>query len=242
MKSIITNAESLQKTATLGIDQALQQAIAHHKAGELQDAERLYRAILQAQPNHPDANHNLGVLAVQVKQPVVGLPHFKAALEANPNQGQYWLSYIDTLLQTGQTDVARQELEQARQRGLNGEAVEVLAGRLVIPSESEPSLQEMHRLVALFTGGRYTEVATLAQAMTERFPLHGFGWKALGTVFKRMGQSADALAPLQKAAALTPDDAEGHYNLGVTLQELGRLTAAEASFIDSTFRKKFLRN
>jgi thioredoxin-like negative regulator of GroEL len=50
----------------LTVDQALQQGIAAHKEGKLQDAERLYRAILQAQPKHPDANHNLGVLAVAV--------------------------------------------------------------------------------------------------------------------------------------------------------------------------------
>ena len=50
----------------LTIDQALQQGIASHKEGKLQDAERLYRAILQSQPNHPDANHNLGVLAVAI--------------------------------------------------------------------------------------------------------------------------------------------------------------------------------
>jgi len=54
----------------LTIDQALQQGIAAHKEGKLQDAERLYRAILQAQPNHPDANHNLGVLAVAVGKPL----------------------------------------------------------------------------------------------------------------------------------------------------------------------------
>ena len=50
----------------LTIEQALQQGVAAHKEGKLQDAERLYRAILQSQPKHPDANHNLGVLAVSV--------------------------------------------------------------------------------------------------------------------------------------------------------------------------------
>ena len=50
----------------LTIEQALQQGVAAHKEGKLQDAERLYRAILQSQPGHPDANHNLGVLAVSV--------------------------------------------------------------------------------------------------------------------------------------------------------------------------------
>ena len=44
---------------TLTIEQALQQGIVAHKEGRLQDAERLYRAILQSHPLHPDANHNL---------------------------------------------------------------------------------------------------------------------------------------------------------------------------------------
>ena len=53
----------------LTADQALQQGIAAHKEGKLQDAERSYRAISQAWLNHPDADHNLGVLAVSVGRP-----------------------------------------------------------------------------------------------------------------------------------------------------------------------------
>ena len=68
----------------LKIEQALQQGIAAHKEGKLQDAERLYRAILQSQPAHPDANHNLGVLAVSVNKADAALPLFKTAVEANP--------------------------------------------------------------------------------------------------------------------------------------------------------------
>ena len=82
----------------LTIEQALQQGIAAHKEGKLQDAERLYRAILEAQPNHPDANHNLGVLAVAVGKPLEAIPLFKLALEANPRIEQFWLSYIDALI------------------------------------------------------------------------------------------------------------------------------------------------
>ena len=48
----------------LTTEQALQKGVAAHREGKLQDAERLYRAILQSQPAHPDANHNLGVIAV----------------------------------------------------------------------------------------------------------------------------------------------------------------------------------
>ena len=82
----------------LTIEQALQRAVEAHKAGKLQDAETLYRAILQAQPKHPDANHNLGVLAVSLNKTDAALPLFKIALEANPNQGQFWLSYVDALI------------------------------------------------------------------------------------------------------------------------------------------------
>ena len=45
----------------LTFEQALQRGIAAHKEGNLKDAERFYRAILQSNPAHPDANHNLGV-------------------------------------------------------------------------------------------------------------------------------------------------------------------------------------
>ena len=41
----------------LTLDQALQKGVEAHKAGKVQEADRYYTAILQAQPKHPDANH-----------------------------------------------------------------------------------------------------------------------------------------------------------------------------------------
>jgi tetratricopeptide (TPR) repeat protein len=123
-------AETPQQTATLTIDQKLQQAITHHQVGELQDAEHLYRTILQTQPNHPDVNYNLGVLTVQMQQPAASLPYFEAALKANPGSNQYWLSYIDALIHADLTDLARQVLAMARQFGLQGDAIEALMIRL----------------------------------------------------------------------------------------------------------------
>jgi len=78
------------------LKQTLQTARTHHKAGELENAEKLYRSILSEQANHPDANHNLGVLLKQGDKADIALPFLKTALESNPNQGQYWISYIDT--------------------------------------------------------------------------------------------------------------------------------------------------
>ncbi|MCX7177195.1 MAG: tetratricopeptide repeat protein [Proteobacteria bacterium] len=288
MKSAITNTELPQQPVpkddflqgeSLSAGQALHRAISHHQAGQLQEAERLYRAILQSQPNHPDANHNLGVLAVQVRQILAALPHFKSALEADPNQGQYWLSYVDALIQADQTDTARQVLERGRRRGLQGDAFEALAGRLKagdgaaeqsnidhhifknslpvsqeIPRGSSkkrnaksakpdklagkpiqnrgksPNPKEVYILGTMFNERRYTEAASLAQAMTMRFPKDGFGWKVLGAVFKQLGRSSDALTPMQNAARLLPKDAESHNNLGTVLKDLGRLEEAALSY------------
>ena len=121
----------------LTIEQALQQGVAAHKEGKLQDAERLYRAIIQSQPKHPDANHNLGVLAVSVNKADVALPLFKIALEANPKIEQFWLSYIDALIKEQQFDNARQVIEQAKTQGVDGEKLNVLETQLAPKIENQ---------------------------------------------------------------------------------------------------------
>ena len=254
------------------IQAAMQQAVTHHQAGQLQEAGNLYRAILQIQQNHADANHNLGVLLIKMLQPAAGLPHLEAALTANPEVEQYWLSYIDALILADQPDIAQQVLAMGRQHGLQGKAADVLAGRLegdtqarersatedqhglekslpaspatprrkkpAKPNKSaksplphhEPSPQEIKRLMSVLTKGRYTEATNLAQEMTERFPLHGFGWMILGLIFKRAEKIEEALAAMQKAAALSPGNIDAHTNLGIILQDTGRLDEAEASY------------
>ena len=47
-------------------DQMLLKGIEAHKSGRVKEAENYYRSILEANPNHPDANHNLGVLKAGV--------------------------------------------------------------------------------------------------------------------------------------------------------------------------------
>mgnify|MGYP000013417903 CR=1 FL=1 len=127
-----------QSRTTITVEAALQQAITAHQAGQLPQAEAAYRAILAAQPNHPDANHNLGVLAVQVGHAAAALPLFKTALEAAPSQAQFWLSYLDALIQNEQFDTAHAVLAQGRGLGLAGETVEVLAGRLPVAATAVP--------------------------------------------------------------------------------------------------------
>ena len=208
------------------IDQRLQQAIAHHQAGQLQEAEGLYRSILGTQVNHPGANHNMGMLALHMNQAAAALPHFQAAVEANPAQDQHWLGYLDALLQAGSHDKARQIIGECQQRGLAGDALEALVLRL---DTHHPGSQAMETLVGLFAAARYAEAEALARTMTARFPQHGLAWKVLGAALMEMERVDEALPPMQKAAELSPQDAEAHNNLSNALHALGRFDQAEAS-------------
>ncbi len=184
------------------------------------------------EPDHPVANHNLGILLSDNGDALGGLPFFVKAINANPAQGQYWLSYIDALIQAGQIEDARKVLVLARQNGLQGEMVETLASRLENDNQTwvGPSNREIEVLVALFGERRYEEAACFALKLTENYPYHEFGWKGLGVAYKELGRNEEALEPMQKAVALSPRDVEVHYNLGVVLQGLDRFADAEECY------------
>ena len=50
-------------------EQTLAAAMAHHRAGRLTDAERLYRIVCDTDPNNARAFHLLGVVAHQLRRP-----------------------------------------------------------------------------------------------------------------------------------------------------------------------------
>jgi protein O-GlcNAc transferase len=138
----------------LTIEQALQRAVEAHKAGKFKDAEALYRAILQAQSKHPDANHNLGVLAVSLNKPELALPLFKTALEVNSKQVQFWISYVDALIKTNQLEIAKSVLEQGKKLGLAGERVDALEAQLTPVTVVEKSESILQKQPSSFTQQR----------------------------------------------------------------------------------------
>ena len=165
------------------IDEALKQAVSAHRNGKLQEAEKLYKAILNTNPKHPDANHNLGVLAVGVGRTNDSLGYFQAALEANSKIDQYWFSYIDALLKLGYIDGARQALLSGKKAGLKGEKADKIEAQLAIPSLSTLSSsnnEEFDRLVALYHKGEYREVIVHGKALVSQFPTDPFFRNVLG--------------------------------------------------------------
>jgi len=219
----------------LTIEQALQQGEAAHNAGNLQEAERAYQAILQSQPKHPDANHNSGLIAISMNQVEAALPLFKTALEANPKIEQFWLSYIDALIKEQQFENAKQILEQAKKRGVDGDKLNVFEAQLSPKTQKpnttsvSPTQQQLSSLLEHYQNGRLSDAEKLATFISHEFPSHNFSWKILAAVFKVTGRKSEAVDANQTAVALSPQDAEAHYNLGNTLKELGRLDEAIAS-------------
>jgi tetratricopeptide (TPR) repeat protein len=218
----------------LTIEQALHQGVTAHNAGNLHEAERLYKAILQSQPKHPDASHNLGLIVILAYQIETALTLFKTALDANPNIEQFWLSYIDALLKAKRLKDAKHAITKAKKKGFDTKKLEVLLSQSKDLIVSKVTLQaQVKTLQENYQNGRFDDAEKLAMSITHEFPHHQFAWKVLGAIFGQTDRNTEALNANKTAVALGPQDADAYNNLGVTLQDLGRLAEAEASYKQS---------
>ena len=219
----------------INVEQALGFGTKAHREGKLQDAERFYRFILELDSSHPDANHNLGLLAISANKDAASLPFFKTALKVSPHVEQFWLSYIDALINQHQFESVSEMLEKARNYGISEEKlnawesqVALVAGQLN-PDGACPPHQLLTILLEHYQNERYNEAESAARSLSIKFPSHNFSWKILGAVLKKKGRASDALFAGQKAVEISPDDAEAHFNLGNSFRDLRRLEEAEAS-------------
>ena len=183
----------------LTLDQALQKGIEAHKAGQVQEADRYYTAILKAQPKHSDANHNMGVLAVGVGKVTEALPFFKTALEGNPSTAQYWLSYIDALIKLDRMDAAKAVFDQAKSKGAKGDGFDKLAEKLnegVRPKEhmfqtgSNPSKEQLQALQSLYNQGKMQQVFLETQELVKQCPKSVVLWNLMGASAAQSGHIA----------------------------------------------------
>jgi len=117
------------------VEELFQQGVELHKSGKVEVACQLYTAVLKAHPEHPTANHNMGVLAVDVGKVQEALPFFEAALEANADTAQFWLSYIDALINVERIADAQAVFDQAKNNGAQGDGFDQLEQRLNVPDQ-----------------------------------------------------------------------------------------------------------
>ena len=218
----------------LTIGQALQQGVAFHNEGKFGEAERLYRAILQSQPLHPDANHNLGLLLASVNKTDLALPLFKTALTANSEIEQFWYSYIGALIKDNQFKDAKRFIKRAKKHGLDSERLESLWLQSRVPTQGqEPTHEQRTNLLEYYQTGNFDDAEKLAVSITHEFPRYQLAWKVLGALLGQTGRTSEAVKASQKAVVLVPHDADAHNNLANALKASGRLEEAEASYIQA---------
>ena len=224
-------------TATISASSAMvesfRQAVSHHQAGRLAEAESAYRDLLSSWPGHPGASHNLGLLLLGKGLREEGLALLSAAFDGDRQVVQYGLSYLDALLHFGDVVRAAAVLAEARALGVDASALTPRADRLQqlqSPTPLWPTAEETQRLVELFNAGQHGALEAHARTLTECYPGFATGWKALGLALHALERHDEAAEALRRCTELSPDDAEAHNNLGAVLQAGRHFPEAEACF------------
>lgn len=227
-----TSAPSQEIAAVIG--EALASAGALLQTGNMNEAEQLYRAVLQLDANQPDANHALARIAAHCGQMEAAAELFTTALLADPSRENFWLDYLEALLAVGEIAAAKQTLALSRQHGvqLRGPIIE----RIEPPprkAAAQPSPTELKALNDAFQRRDLKRLETLAQEVARKYPEATAGWKSLSLAYYHSGRAELAVEPSLKLVELQPDDALMHGNLGLIYMTLRRFPEAEASLLHS---------
>ncbi len=197
--------------APLTIQQALQIALQHHQAGQLPQAENLYRQILAQQPKHADALHYLGVIAAQVGQNEIALDLIRQAITIKPNWPDFHNSLGNTLRNMNRLDDAIAAFRQA----------------LALKPDYPEALSNLGS--ALKSNGQLDQaIATFRQVLALK-PDVPESHSNLGTALACDGQLDEAIAAFRHAVTLRPNSPEVLSNLGNALKDAGRLDEALAA-------------
>jgi tetratricopeptide (TPR) repeat protein/SAM-dependent methyltransferase len=185
------------------IQSTLQRAIGHHQQGHLQEAEGLYRQILQRLPRHADALHLLGVVALQRGQFKAASDLIEQAIQVRP-AANYYCNLGNALKGQGQGVAAIRcyRLALAMQANM-AEALCSLGSVLLEQGEVQEAMACCRQAIALQPGS--------AEAHCN-----------LGNALLRQGQLDEAVGCYRQALRISPALAVVHSNLGDALCLQGR--------------------
>ena len=91
----------------------IHQAITLHQEGKLEEAEKIYRSILEVQPTNVDANNNLGVLLYSIGRLDEAETNYRKAIKLKPDSSQAHNNLGSLLKQLGKLDKAEASLRKA---------------------------------------------------------------------------------------------------------------------------------
>jgi tetratricopeptide (TPR) repeat protein len=224
----------------------LQRATAHHRRGELTEAEALYRQALDAQPDHFDALHLCGVLMQQRGRPAEALKLIGNALAVNATAAPAHSNYGLVLAALGRTEEALASYQQAIVLDPNyAEALHNCGNALATLGRYDAALASFDQAIVLrpnYPAALINRAQVLQRLGRLQEALNGFdrafalaspnadALVARGNIHYERRSFAAALLDYDSALALRPDAAQIHNNRGNTLRELARHEEAMESF------------
>ena len=228
------------------IPQALEIATRHHVAGQLAEAEAIYRQILAQQPAHSGALHLLGVIASQCGKPESAVEMIREALRIQPDFPAACVNLGNALHALHRRDEAGAAYRRAielqpdfaeahnnlgailREQGRLGEAIAAYQRA----AQCNPAYAEAHSNlgVALCEQNRHTEAIAACQRALQLRPDFADAHYNLGNAFGREKSTGKAIAAYRRAIELRPDFAMAFLNLGSALMEQGRFDEAVEAY------------
>jgi predicted O-linked N-acetylglucosamine transferase (SPINDLY family) len=210
-KKLIDKAKMVSETINPNAT-SLQQAITHHQAGRFQQAERIYRQIIKAEPENADAYHLLGVVAHQTGRCDIAVQLISKAIEKDSNQHSFYSNLGNILKAQDKLDDAIKSYKKAL--------------------DINPDFADAHYNLGLAfkDQGKLDDAITSFQRALSINPGFADAHNNLGNVLKAQGKLDDAIKSYKKALSINPDFAEVHNNLGSTLGFQGKLDDAITSY------------
>ena len=196
----------------MSVDSQFETAVQLHQAGRLGEAFALYRQILEADPRHARAWHQLAVLAHGAGHRDLAMTAAQEAVAHGPGMAEYHNTLASLHLIAGRFAEAHAGYQRA--------------------VALKPDYAEAHCNLGnvLRELGQYQDaVASLQQALILR-PGLAQAWNNLGTVWPDLNRLDLAVNAFRQALALQPHYPEAHNNLGVVLKDQGYLDQAIACY------------
>jgi tetratricopeptide (TPR) repeat protein len=224
----------------------LDQVIMLCEQDRLEAAEAICRGVLQHEPNHAEALHLLGLVALQGGRNDDAASLIGEAVAAQPGEVRYRCNLAAALNQAGRAEEALATLRQTA--ALHPDAAEVhnnIGNALVRLGCHDEALASYDRAIALRPGydeafynrgiaqqalKRYDAAAASYRQTIALQPDYLEAYNNLGIVLVELGRFEEALATYDQVLALDPDYDNAFYNRGVALQTMERYEAAIASY------------
>ena len=134
----------------MNINNAIKAAMENYQAGNLQQAETIYKKILKIKPNHFNTLHMLGVICFQLKKYDSAIQYIKRAIQFNPSNAGAYNNLGAALQEKGQLDDAITYYQKAIKINPNHiQAYHALAAALVCKWQLNEAINVNNKILQL---------------------------------------------------------------------------------------------